>query len=95
MEFEVYKKKPIEVTAAVVNNINDLRKFLFDRNLGLKEGNGIYYVLDAQGCTIGSVSIGDYIIRGVDGSIYPCNPDTFNKVYEKVGKIEDNNEIVW
>lgn len=26
---------------------------------------------------------GDYIIRGVDGELYPCKPDIFNKTYEK------------
>lgn len=25
---------------------------------------------------------GDYIIRGVNGEIYPCKPDIFNKTYE-------------
>lgn len=26
---------------------------------------------------------GDYIIRGVNGEIYPCKPDIFEKTYEK------------
>lgn len=25
---------------------------------------------------------GDYIIKGVNGEIYPCKPDIFNKTYE-------------
>ena len=29
-------------------------------------------------------SLGDYIIRGVAGEIYPCKPDIFEKTYEKV-----------
>lgn len=28
---------------------------------------------------------GDYIIRGVNGEIYSCKPDIFEKTYEKVG----------
>ena len=32
---------------------------------------------------------GDYIIRGVNGEIYPCKPDIFAKTYEPV---EDCNE---
>lgn len=28
------------------------------------------------------VSIGDYIIRGVKGEIYPCKPDIFEATYE-------------
>ena len=27
---------------------------------------------------------GDYIIQGVDGEIYPCKPDIFEKTYEPV-----------
>lgn len=29
-------------------------------------------------------NIGDYIIRGVNGELYPCKPDIFKKTYEKV-----------
>lgn len=27
---------------------------------------------------------GDYIIKGVNGEIYPCKPDIFEKTYEPV-----------
>ena len=30
------------------------------------------------------VCIGDYVIRGVQGELYPCKPDIFNETYEKV-----------
>lgn len=30
------------------------------------------------------VSIGDYIIQGVQGELYPCKPDIFEKTYEEV-----------
>lgn len=29
-------------------------------------------------------SIGDYIIKGVNGEYYPCKPDIFAKTYEEV-----------
>lgn len=29
-------------------------------------------------------SLGDYIIRGIAGEIYPCKPDIFEKIYEEV-----------
>jgi hypothetical protein len=29
-------------------------------------------------------SIGDFIIKGVNGEFYPCKPDIFEKTYEKV-----------
>ena len=28
-------------------------------------------------------SLGDYIIRGVNGEYYPCKPDIFDKTYER------------
>lgn len=31
-----------------------------------------------------TASIGDYIIKGVNGEFYPCKPDIFQKTYEKV-----------
>ena len=27
----------------------------------------------------------DYIIKGLNGEVYPCKPDIFRKTYEKVG----------
>ena len=29
-------------------------------------------------------SVGDYIIQGVNGELYPCKPDIFEKTYEEV-----------
>ena len=28
-------------------------------------------------------TVGDYIIQGVNGELYPCKPDIFEKTYEK------------
>lgn len=30
------------------------------------------------------VSVGDYIVRGVSGELYPCKPDIFERAYEEV-----------
>jgi len=30
------------------------------------------------------VSLGDWVITGVNGERYPCKPDIFEKTYEKV-----------
>ena len=35
------------------------------------------------------VSVGDYVIQGVNGELYPCKPDIFEKTYEMVAD-EDN-----
>ena len=34
------------------------------------------------------VSWGDYIIRGVQGELYPCKPEIFVATYEPVGDID-------
>ena len=31
-------------------------------------------------------SIGDWVIKGISGEFYPCNPDIFLMTYEKVGE---------
>ena len=31
-----------------------------------------------------TASAGDYIIKGINGEIYPCKPDIFEKTYDKV-----------
>lgn len=31
-----------------------------------------------------TASIGDYIIKGVQGEFYPCKPDIFEATYERV-----------
>lgn len=30
------------------------------------------------------VSVGDYIIKGIEGEIYPCKPNIFEQTYERV-----------
>lgn len=30
------------------------------------------------------ISIGDYVIKGVNGEFYPCKPDIFEKTYEVI-----------
>jgi hypothetical protein len=31
-----------------------------------------------------NANIGDWIIKGVEGEIYPCKPDIFKKTYEEI-----------
>lgn len=38
-------------------------------------------------------SVGDYIICGVDGELYPCKPDIFERTYEFAGVEE--NKLTW
>lgn len=56
-----------------------------DIDRSLVDGHAVVY-----GCTVETLEgrmkarIGDYIIRGVNGELYPCKPDIFQKTYEAV-----------
>lgn len=39
------------------------------------------------------VSDADYIIRGINGELYPCKPDVFEKTYESVNGKESGVAI--
>lgn len=44
--------------------------------------DGEIYIRTLEGTM--HVSVGDYIIEGVNGELYPCKPDIFEKTYEVV-----------
>lgn len=60
------------------------------------EKNGIIFFKDQGEMYIKTLegdhhaSVGDYIIRGVNGELYPCKPDIFEKTYD----IAENAENV-
>lgn len=37
------------------------------------------------------VSVGDYIIKGVKGELYPCKPDIFEETYKEVHCFTEHN----
>ena len=82
-----YRKKQIMVDAvrykhgAFDEMCGWVKNALDDGTIGIDE----YlkpYINTLEGVMI--VSDGDYIIRGIDGEIYPCKPDIFDKTYEPV-----------
>lgn len=38
------------------------------------------------------VSVGDYVIKGIEDEIYPCKPEIFEETYELVGGKEAMND---
>lgn len=80
-----YRKKPIVIEAILWDgsNTEDVFKFVGRdyikelhhnfRGLGIKTLEGIIYA-----------TIGDYIIKGIQGEFYPCKPDIFHQTYEEV-----------
>lgn len=85
-----YRKKPIEIEAI---QHDDKKPFPFydapdwihkaykDRVFNFSD-KGELLVITMEGNM--KVSNKDYIIRGVQGEIYPCKPDIFEQTYEKM-----------
>lgn len=78
-----YKKRPVVIEAVrwTGKNLAELRKMDGFEEVHLCF-NGKLSILTLEG--IVDASVGDYIIRGVNGEFYPCKPDIFAKTYEPV-----------
>lgn len=89
-----YKKKPVVIEAVRWNGLNleEIKEFVGDpliyeiSDAAWKVSKGaptVYMEIETlegnHKCTIG-----DYIIKGVQGEIYPCKPDIFEQTYERV-----------
>jgi len=81
-----FRKKPVVVEAMqftnetknqVFNFVNCNRYADFDSKY-----NPILVIETLEGNMV--ASLGDWVIKGVNGECYPCKPDIFEKTYEKV-----------
>lgn len=81
-----YRKKPVIIEAVKYDGENkvEIQEFM-DMYLDFNDKKQLK-INTLEGIILASV--GDYIIRGVNGEYYPCKPDIFNKTYELV---EDKN----
>ena len=85
-----FRKKPVVIDAIQLNQENkDLIKETFIPN----HRTPLILVSDENGLSHGEITtlegnhradIGDWIIKGVAGELYPCKPDIFEKTYELV-----------
>ncbi|BAH06747.1 hypothetical protein [Clostridium kluyveri] len=78
-----YIKKPVVIEAKKYNghNINSIDEFI-GNGRGYQYKKGVLYINTLEGRM--KASIGDYIIKGINGEFYPCKPNIFEKTYEKV-----------
>jgi len=80
-----FRKKPVAVEAVRWTGDNTDEVFDF---VGSESGcaiyplRGIVVIPTLEGSA--TASAGDWIIKGVEGEFYPCNPRIFRKTYEKV-----------
>lgn len=82
----LYRKKPVVIEA--MQWTGDNRKEIFD----FCSMSYINYEIGSDVPTLKiqtlegpmTASIGDYIIKGIQGEFYPCKPDIFLQTYDKV-----------
>ena len=85
-----YRKKPIVIEAIQLEDLEVYTLMSIQHLVGL--GKYIFEV-KGDGLIIKTLegdmraSIGDWIIKGVQGEFYPCKPDIFEKTYEKVAEV--------
>ena len=77
---EKYRKKPVVVDVVQFDgdNYQECKDFIgdnFDNTMNCPNIKTLEGVM--------TVSIGDFIIKGVKGEFYPCKPDIFEQTYEK------------
>lgn len=81
-----YRKKPIEIEAIqfIGNNDTDIIAFLGDDrpNVMWSGDEKSILILTLEG--VMKCGLGNWIIRGVNGELYPCRDDIFRKTYEAV-----------
>ena len=102
-----YMKKPIVIEAIQWTKENDveLEHWLSkEKSVELEIDDHLYvagvgtpYISKIQIKTLEGTmeaSYGDYIIKGINGEIYPCKPDIFEKTYEQPKQYVDELKLV-
>lgn len=84
MNAKTYRKKPVEVQAMLFDGSHDaafaIESWGGKSNVDVAD-HGLY-ISTLEGRM--HVSVGDYVIRGVQGELYPCKPDIFEATYDSV-----------
>lgn len=95
-----YRKKPIVIEAfkwTGGHNQKEDPEWIVE---AIKAGDVWFNRLDANGNVVEhsmmrittlegimTAEVGDYIIKGIKGEIYPCKPDIFEATYDKVEEL--------
>lgn len=78
-----YRKKPVVVEAFRLG-YEEFPKWaeeaLFDGTLRIEDDHVIVRTLEG----VMTASMGTFIVKGVDGELYPCQADIFYQTYERV-----------
>lgn len=81
-----YRKKPVVITAVEWTGGNEAEILNFCNDCFVVTGDSLK-INTLEG--VMNASVGDYIIRGVNGEFYACKADIFKKTYEAVASNKD------
>ena len=76
-----YRKKPVVIQAVRFTepNFEEIEKFMgLDKSINSLATTLAITTLEG----VMTASLGDFIIKGINGELYPCKPDIFYKTYE-------------
>lgn len=84
MQYKVIEKIPCKYGVHEETNSMEIATFMGEKvqNVHFDERGEYIEIPTLEG--VMRASIGDYIIQGVKGELYPCKPDIFETTYEKV-----------
>jgi len=79
-----YRKKPVVIEAMqfTEETKDQVFNFVTCNRYAAWSGDGkpVLYIQTLEGDMM--ATLGDWIIKGVNGEFYPCKPDIFEKTYE-------------
>lgn len=89
-----YMKKPVVIEAIqlIPRNTQEVIKFLIEsghKNITTRLSDdkpGVIEIPTEEGTM--DAKVGSYIIKGVEGEVYPCKPEIFAKTYEEVAELQ-------
>ena len=81
-----YRKKPIVVEAVRWDGREEtyqqlLKRWKTSRVVRIGENNSLF-IHTPEG--VMEAKVGDFVIRGIKGEIYPCKPEIFKETYEEL-----------
>ena len=78
-----YRKKPVVIEAVKYSDIEtayEIQEWLACHSVVISYDGPYILIPTMEGMM--RASIGDYIIKGIQGEFYPCKPDIFLATYE-------------
>ena len=80
-----YRRRPVEIEAFKwLGDWKEAPEWLTQAKAEgkISQRGSVLYIQTSEGTRV--VTLGDYIIRGVQGELYPCKPDIFAVTYEEI-----------